>query len=73
MLALTVHSLLTLMFCCADMANGISASERILLHKLKKETKDQSSQISKLTDMLAVAVRENVSPPSCTQWEFVKV
>ena len=57
----------------ADVANGLSASERILLHKLKKDTKDQSSQISKLTDLLAVAVRENVALPHCTQWEYVKV
>jgi hypothetical protein len=57
----------------ADVANGLSASEQILLHKLKKDTKDQSNQISKLTDLLAVAVRENVALPHCTQWEYVKV
>ena len=61
------------MYYYADVANGISASKRIHLHKLKKDTKDQSNQISKLTYMLAVAVRENVALPHCIQWEFVKV
>ena len=56
-----------------DLPDGISAADRILLHKFKKDTKEQSTQIVKLTDMLAVAVRETIPPPQCTQWEFVKV
>lgn len=56
-----------------DLVDGMSASDRIILHKLKKDTKEQSTQIVKLTDMLAATVRETIPPPPCTQWEFVKV